>query len=131
LLIGRWVGLLVAATWGMPAGLAAQEAQPPQGVTVERVQSGFALYHGKGQCAACHGELGIGTADGPPLISGTWKLGGGDYDWLCHITRHAGWGAFSRTGDSQPMRGPTVLDADEVYAAAAYVWSISRGRAVR
>jgi hypothetical protein len=35
--------------------------------------------------------------------------------------RAAGWGSPSRTGESQPMRGPTVLDSAEVSAVAAYV----------
>jgi mono/diheme cytochrome c family protein len=108
--------------------LAGQEVQQAPGVTVERVEQGLRLYHTKGACTLCHGELGVGTADGPGLLTGHWKLGSGSYEWLCHITRHAGWGATSRAADPQPMRGPTVLDSAEVEAVAAYVWSISRGR---
>ena len=119
------VGLLLSA-----GPLAGQDARPAAGVTVEQVEHGLRLYHGKGACAPCHGELGMGTADGPMLLTGRWKLGSGSIDWLRHITRHAGWGATSRAGDPQPMRGPTVLDSAEVSAVAAYVWSISRGRAV-
>lgn len=104
-----------------------QEVAPP-GVTTEKVRTGFDLYHGKGACNQCHGELGLGTVDGPPLVVGQWKLGPGTIDWLIHITRHAGWGATSRAGDPAPMRGPTVLDSAEVAAVASYVWSVSRGR---
>jgi mono/diheme cytochrome c family protein len=119
--------LLLAAVL-LAAPLAAQEVSQPQGVTVERVEQGLHLYHTKGACATCHGELGVGTADGPGLLSGRWKLGDGNYEWLRHITRHAGWGATSRSGDPEAMHGPTVLDSAEVSAVAAYVWSISRGR---
>ncbi len=123
-----WALLLVAAlAWVAP--VSAQQLQPPTGVTLERVENGLRLYHTKGACAACHGELGVGTADGPVLVTGTWKLGPGTYEWLRHITRHAGWGATSSDADPQAMRGPTVLDSAEVSAVAAYVWSISRGRA--
>ena len=119
---------MIMGLWLLPAALAAQQVLPPQGVTPDRVREGLQLYHGKGACAPCHGELGTGSADGPELIVGRWKLGPGTYQWLRHITRHAGWGA--RPGDDpQPMRGPTVLDTAEVDAVAAYVWSISRGRA--
>jgi mono/diheme cytochrome c family protein len=111
------------------ASLAAQQLPQSAGVTVERVEQGLRLYHTKGACAPCHGELGVGTADGPGLMTGQWKLGSGSYEWLCHITQHAGWGASWRAGDPAPMRGPTVLDSAEVSAVAAYVWSISRGRA--
>jgi mono/diheme cytochrome c family protein len=108
--------------------VAAQEISPPAGVTVERVQQGMQLYQGKGACAPCHGDLGVGTADGPTLVTGQWKLGSGSYEWLCHIVRHAGWGSTSPSGDPQAMRGPTVLDSSQVNLVAAYVWSISRGR---
>jgi mono/diheme cytochrome c family protein len=113
------------------APLSAQEITPPSGVTVEQVRLGFDLYHGKGACGTCHGELGVGAPDGPPLVVGQWKLGPGTMEWLAHMTRHAGWGATSRHGEPQPMRGPTVLDSAEVRAVASYVWSISRGRVVK
>lgn len=110
--------------------LTAQEIARPGDVTQEQAAAGLRLYHGKGACTPCHGELGLGTVEGPPLVSGRWKLGPGTFEWLVHITRHAGWGATSRAGDPQPMRGPTVLDSAEVKAVAAYVWSISRCRVV-
>jgi mono/diheme cytochrome c family protein len=126
---GRRLGGGVLLSLLLPcASLAGQEVQQEPGVTVERVEQGLRLYHTKGACTFCHGELGVGTADGPGLLTGRWKLGSGSYEWLRHITRHAGWGATSRAGDPQPMRGPTVLDSAEVSAVAAYVWSISRGR---
>jgi mono/diheme cytochrome c family protein len=131
----RWIardwraGGLTLLLLGVPAGLAAQQPLP-EGVTLDRVGAGLQLFHGKGACAPCHGELGAGTADAPELIAGQWKLGPGTYQWLRHLTRHAGWGARSRGDDPQPMRGPTVLDSAEVDAVAAYVWSISRGRVV-
>jgi len=121
-------GVLVALL--LPgASLAAQEVPLAAGVTLERVEEGVRLYHTKGACVPCHGDLGVGTAEGPGFLTGRWKLGSGSYDWLQHITRHAGWGATSREGDPRPMRGPTVLDSAEVSSVAAYVWSISRGRA--
>ncbi len=111
------------------ASLAAQEVPLAAGVTVERVEEGVRLYHSKGACVPCHGDLGVGTVDGPGLLTGRWKLGSGSYEWLQHVTRHAGWGAAGRAGDPRPMRGPTALDSAEVSSVAAYVWSISRGRA--
>jgi mono/diheme cytochrome c family protein len=126
---GRCGALMLIALLLPAASAAAQEVQLPAGVTVDRVKEGMQLYQSKGACASCHGELGVGTTDGPTLLTGQWKLGSGSYEWLCHIVRHAGWGSTSPSGDPQAMRGPTVLDADEVNLVAAYVWSISRGRA--
>lgn len=121
-------GVVVLASLLSAAPVAAQEVSRPAWITLERVEQGLRLYHTKGACAACHGELGVGTPEGPQLVMGKWKLGNGSDDWLRHITRHAGWGSPSRTGEMQPMRGPTVLDSAEVSAVAAYVWTISRGR---
>lgn len=111
--------------------LSAQAVQLPQGVSVDQVAQGLTLYHAKGACQTCHGDLGLGAPDGPELVGGKWVRGPGTYDWLVHMTRHAGWGIAGRDGDPQPMRGPTVLDSTEVAAVAAYVWSISRGRGVQ
>jgi mono/diheme cytochrome c family protein len=125
----RWMVPVCALLLAGPLG--AQEVQAPTGVTVDRVASGLALFHGKGGCDACHGQLALGTPDGPGLTGGQWKLGPGTIDWLEHITRHAGWGMTGRGGDAKPMRGPTVLDSTEVNMVAAYVWTISRGRGVQ
>jgi mono/diheme cytochrome c family protein len=127
-IMGRSAVLMGAMLLAGP--VAAQEITRPAEITPERVEQGFRLYHTKGACATCHGDLGTGTPDGPGLLTGQWKLGPGTYEWLQHITRHAGWGATFRNGDPQPMRGPTVLDPTEIGDVAAYVWSISRGRAV-
>ncbi|HEY7681003.1 MAG TPA: c-type cytochrome [Gemmatimonadales bacterium] len=121
--------LVTIGTLAVAGTLTAQEERPPAAVTVEQARQGLDLYHGKGACAICHGEFGLGTPDGPELVRGRWKLGNGSYDWLVHISRHAGWGARTREGEPQPMRGPTVLDSAEVAAVAVYVWTISRGRA--
>jgi len=121
---------LLVGSMFLAGPVAAQEITRPGEITLERVERGLRLYHTKGACATCHGELGTGTPEGPGLLTGQWKLGPGTYEWLGHITRHAGWGATSRSGDAQPMRGPTVLDPTEIGDVAAYVWSISRGRAV-
>ena len=124
-------GVLLAALLSGLSGTtaAAQEVPVAAGVTVDGVEQGMRLYHSKGACVPCHGDLGVGTADGPGFLTGRWKLGTGSYEWLQHIVRHAGWGATGRAGDPRPMRGPTVLDSTEVVQVAAYVWSISRGRA--
>jgi mono/diheme cytochrome c family protein len=98
------------------------------GVDSASIAAGRQLYEGRGACVPCHGEGGEGTPDGPSLIAGPWTLGDGSFAWLQHITRHAGWGARSRDGEPQRMRGPTVLDSAQVRQVAAYVFSISRAK---
>lgn len=116
--------LLASLVAAAPAD--AQATPRPDGVTDARIGAGDTIYHGVGNCAGCHGLKGEGTPDGATLITGQWKLGDGSYEWLIHITRHAGIGARGPAGDPAPMRGPTQLDAGQVEAVAAYIWSISR-----
>ncbi len=106
---------------------AGQDSRPPA-VTDSAIAAGQQLFHGNGNCSACHGDKGVGSDDGPALISGPWTLGDGSYEWLLHVVQHAAPGARSREGDPVPMRGPGTLDSAEVQAVAAYLWTISRGK---
>jgi mono/diheme cytochrome c family protein len=108
----------------------AQDTLPlPSHVSEASIAAGRDLFQGSAACSTCHGERGAGTPDGPTLVSGSWRLGDGSYDWLVHMTQHAGWGAPARGDDPRPMRGPTGLDATQVSQVAAYVWFISRQKA--
>ena len=107
----------------------APEPRAPQEVNEASIAAGRNLFHGTGACSSCHGERGVGTPDGPSLTSGGWELGDGTFDWLVHMTQHAGWGTRGRGDDPRAMRGPTGLDQEQVRQVAAYVWSISREKA--
>lgn len=121
--------LTLTASLGLAASVRAQEptAAPPH-FSKATLKEGRSLYHGAGACAACHGENGVGTPEGPSLTTDPWTLGDGSYTWLLHLTRHAGWGATGRGGDPQRMRGPTTLDPDQIRRVTAYVFSISRAK---
>ena len=122
-LFGMMAALAVAGCHSaqVPAG-------PPPGASEQEVIAGRDLYHGLGGCAGCHGDAGVGTAEGPELVGGQWRMGDGSLPWLEHMTRHGGLGARTRDDDPQAMRGPTALDSAQVRKVAIYVWSISRGR---
>jgi mono/diheme cytochrome c family protein len=121
--------LTLTASLGLAAPVRAQEptAAPPH-FSKATLKEGQSLYHGAGACAACHGENGLGTPEGPSLTAGPWTLGDGSYAWILHMTRHAGWGATGRDGDPQRMRGPTALDPEQIRRVTAYVFSISRAK---
>lgn len=129
ILIAAAALLTLTASLGLAAPVRAQEpmAAPPH-FSKSTLKQGRSLYHGAGACAACHGENGLGTAEGPSLIADPWTLGDGSYDWLLHMTRHAGWGVTGRSGDPQRMRGPTALDPEQIRRVTAYVFSISRAK---
>lgn len=124
--------LSTTALAALLAGCAAQqrsgESAGPEAVALADTAVGSQLFHTVGDCNDCHGDGGVGTADGPPLVEGTWKLGDGSYEWLLKMTRHAGWGMRDRGGEPRPMRGPTVLDSTQVRQVSSYVWAISRER---
>lgn len=123
------VGLVLLGAAGR---LAAQDIRMRAADTAAAtIADGQALFHGAGGCAACHGDDGAGTADGPSLLTGRWKLGDGSFDWVVHMTGHAGWGAPNPQADPKPMRGPGTLDSMQVHAVAAYVFSISRDKIPR
>lgn len=116
---------------GCAARSGSDEPAGQPAVSLADTAAGNQLFHATGDCNDCHGDGGVGTPDGPSLVSGTWKLGDGSYEWLLLMTRHAGWGMRGRGGDPQPMRGPTVLDSLQVSQVASYVWAISRERRPR
>ena len=124
--------LSILALGAMLAGCAAQSrpAEPVAApdVALADTATGNQLFHGLGNCNDCHGDGGVGTPEGPELVSGTWKLGDGSFEWLLRMTRHAGWGMRDRGGDPHPMRGPTMLDSLQVNQVTSYVYAISRGR---
>lgn len=126
----RWTPLAAGVVLiGIAGPLQAQGRRVPAAdVTPATIADGRALFHGAGGCAPCHGDDGAGTADGPSLTTGRWKLGDGTFAWLLHITRHAGWGAANPQADPKPMRGPGTLDSAQVRSVAAYVFSISRAK---
>lgn len=126
----RWTPLAAGVVLiGIAGPLQAQGRRVPAAdVTPATIADGRALFHGAGGCAPCHGDDGAGTADGPSLTTGRWKLGDGTFAWLLHITRHAGWGASNPQADPKPMRGPGTLDSAQVRSVAAYVFSISRAK---
>jgi mono/diheme cytochrome c family protein len=103
----------------------------PRGITDSTIALGRSLYGGKGDCAKCHGDSGEGTPEGASLNSGPWKVGSGSYEGILHVVRHSGIAARGWDGDPLPMRGPTLLSADEVKVVAGYVWSISRAKAAK
>lgn len=125
---GKVTVLLLTAALASLALPSRAEGQGQPAMSDSLIQAGRKVYIGLGQCARCHGDQGQGTEEGVPLVSGSWKLGDGSYDWLVHVIRHAGVSARGRDGERQAMRGPALLFPDEIRAVASYVWSISRGR---
>jgi mono/diheme cytochrome c family protein len=90
----------------------------------ELVAKGDALFHGSGNCYACHGSKGEGLV-GPNLTDAEWIHSKGSYDEIVAQINHGVPKAESKSGIEMPPKGGTTLSDDDVKAVAAYVYSLS------
>jgi mono/diheme cytochrome c family protein len=112
-----------------PLPLAAQEPVVPlpkaTQVNDSAIARGRDVFHGAGNCAACHGVAGVGTDSGPPLAQGVWMHGPDTFEGILERVVHGVPKAYSTRGLAMPMRGWNTLSDQEARDVAAYVWSIS------
>jgi mono/diheme cytochrome c family protein len=116
------LGLLLAFSVALSAQPAA--AQAPAGVTPAAITQGDSIYHGKGNCYACHGANAEGTV-GPNLTDAEWLHSDGSYDAIVKQVTTGVPKEQSKSGIVMPPRGGSTITDDEVKAVAAYVYSLS------
>jgi mono/diheme cytochrome c family protein len=112
-----------------------EEGQPPKlpklpaGMTLDLIRAGDSLFHGKGNCFACHGADATGLPDAGSAL--TVGLNFVPTEWR-PIDSLIGVGipdAITRSAIRMPPRGgKSDLTPDETRAIAAYVWAISQTR---
>ena len=129
-----------------PAGeVAAASAKPPEGlnpdagkaersagavsagVTPEMVALGERIYRGQvggAPCTGCHGADAKGTVLGPNLTGGKWLWSDGSYSGIVK-TITDGVAQPKQFRSPMPPMGGAQLTADQVKAAAAYIWSLN------
>jgi mono/diheme cytochrome c family protein len=101
----------------------------PQGMSLEMIRQGDAIYRGKGGCIACHGPDGGGMpASGSGITAGLnfvpteW----GPIDSLIRVGVPE---PATRSPIAMPPRGAqSNLTDEETRQVAAYVWAISQVR---
>jgi mono/diheme cytochrome c family protein len=135
---GTPIGLLVLVTVAAPLRAQSTDAAatPKQGqaeakpsgdatqVSPELVAKGDALFHGSGNCYACHGSKGEGLV-GPNLTDAEWIHSKGSYDEIVAQINHGVPKEESKSGIVMPPKGGATLSDDDVKAIAAYVYSLS------
>jgi glucose/arabinose dehydrogenase/mono/diheme cytochrome c family protein len=108
--------------------VAAAESLPvPAGATRAMVVLGERIYHGQvggATCTGCHGANGTGTTLGPNLTTTRWLWGDGSYAAIAR-TIAQGVPQPKQYRSPMPPRGGAQLDANQVSAVAAYIWSLS------
>jgi mono/diheme cytochrome c family protein len=120
------LGLLLAFSVALSARPAA--AQAPAGVTPALITQGDSIFHGKGNCYACHGSNAQGTV-GPNLTDAEWLHSDGSYDAIVKQVTTGVPKEQSKSGLVMPPRGGSTITDDEVKAVAAYVYSLSHKKA--
>lgn len=117
----RVVLLLASAVvlGGRPAA-----AQAPAAVTPAEIAQGDSIFHGAGNCYACHGANAQGAV-GPSLTDAEWIHSDGSYDAIVKQVTTGVPQSESKSGIPMPPKGGSTITDDQVKAVAAYVYSLS------
>lgn len=113
---------------GMAAeGADAAPQELPEGVTMAMVEQGKTVYEGAGICSSCHGPAGAGVPNlGADLTDEEWLHSEGDYEGIVQTVMNGVTAEESSSGIPMPERAGTTISDEQVRAAAAYVWTLSR-----
>ncbi len=101
----------------------------PQGMTLDMIRQGDALYRGKGGCVTCHGPDGGGMPASGSGITAGLNFVPSEWGPLDSLIRVGIPEPLTRSPVAMPPRGAqsNLTDA-ETRQVAAYVWAISQVR---
>jgi len=110
-----------------PAAPSAPSATPAQagGASSELIVRGDELFHGSGNCYACHGSKGEGLV-GPSLTDAEWIHSKGTLQEIEAQINHGVTKEESKSGIPMPPKGGGTLSDEDVKAVAAYVYSLGQ-----
>jgi mono/diheme cytochrome c family protein len=118
-------GVIPAAAQSTPDAASTPAKTPPAaGPSADLAIKGDSIFHGPGNCYACHGSKGEGLV-GPNLTDAEWIHSKGSYDEIVAQIQHGVPKAESKSGIEMPPKGGAALSDDDVKAVAAYVYSLS------
>ena len=118
--VGVLAVLLTATTPG-----AAQTAAPAVALTPALIARGDTVFHGSGNCYACHGSKAEGLV-GPNLTDAEWLHSKGTYEELVAQINQGITKEQSKSGMPMPAKGGATISDEDVKAVAAYVQSLSQ-----
>lgn len=99
----------------------------PEGVTMAMVDEGKTVFEGPGICVSCHGPSGEGIPNlGDNLTDDEWLHSDGSYEAIVETIMSGVTAEASTSGVPMPPRAATNITDDQVRAAAAYVWTLSK-----
>ena len=122
--IGLAVSLLMALATPLLAQTTSTKGSSPS-ITPALVTRGDSVYHGPGNCYACHGTKGEGLV-GPNLTDSEWIHGKGTYEEIVTQISDGVPKEKSKSGIPMPPKGGSTISDEDVKAVAAYVLSLSQ-----
>ena len=94
-------------------------------ITPALIARGDTVYHGAGNCYACHGSKAEGLV-GPNLVDAEWIHSKGTYeDIVAQINRGVD-KEQAKSGIPMPPKGGATISDEDVRAVAAYVYSLGQ-----
>lgn len=113
-------------TSAKPAAPQSTSTAPAAGASSSAlIARGDAVYHGPGNCYACHGSKGEGSV-GPSLTDAEWIHSKGTLQEIEAQIIHGVPKEVAKSGIPMPPKGGATLSDEDVKACAAYVHSLSQ-----
>jgi mono/diheme cytochrome c family protein len=107
------------------AGGTSPAAPAEAGAPSDLVARGDAVFHGPGNCYACHGNKAEGLV-GPNLTDAEWIHSKGTLEDIEAQIQHGVPKEESKSGIPMPPKGGSTISDGDVKACAAYVHSLSQ-----
>jgi mono/diheme cytochrome c family protein len=109
-----------------PADTQSTSAAPAAGASSSAlIARGDAVFHGPGNCYACHGSKGEGLV-GPNLTDSEWVHSKGTLEEIEAQINHGVPKEEAKSGIPMPPKGGSTISDEDVKACAAYVYSLSQ-----
>lgn len=116
------VALLVALVTATAQAAAQSGASPTSPALIAR---GDSVYHGAGNCYACHGGKAEGLV-GPNLTDAEWLHSKGTYEEIVAQIQEGVTKEKSKSGIPMPAKGGGSISDEDIKAVAAYVLSLGQ-----
>jgi mono/diheme cytochrome c family protein len=101
------------------------QAEEGSAATPAVIARGDSVYHGPGNCYACHGAKAEGLV-GPSLVDAEWIHSKGTYEDILAQVNQGITKEQSKSGIPMPAKGGSAISDEDAKAVAAYVHSLGK-----
>lgn len=119
------IATLLAGAVMPAAAQSTSSAGAAPAVTPALIARGDTVFHGSGNCYACHGAKAEGLV-GPNLTDAEWIHSKGTYEEIVTQINKGVSKEESKSGVPMPPKGGAAISEDDVKAVAAYIYSLSQ-----